>query len=105
MDDQLGPGLYLIKAFSNLSPFVTAESAAKTFDYRAKQLCPSGFTEIRYVVAAYNSSIQPVSVPIKGSQNLDLPGYVTTAKIGHVLCNGSPITPYEAKALVAPESE
>lgn len=65
IDDQLGPGLYLIKAFSNISPFVTAGSAAQTFEYRAKQLCSSGYTEVHPITDAYQSSLPNPSLAVK----------------------------------------
>jgi hypothetical protein len=105
IDDQIGPGLHFIKAFSNTSPFVTSESAAKTFQYRADQLCPNGFTEVRKIVSAYQSSTPNMPVPIKGVGLIDTPKSVITSKIGHVLCNDSPISLYEAKMLVTPENE
>jgi hypothetical protein len=94
----------LIKAFSNLSPFVTPDSAAKTFEYRAKQLCPGGYTEIRAITDAYRSSLPAPTVAVKDVL-IDMPKPVITSKIGHVLCSDSPISAYEATMLVTPASE
>lgn len=46
IDDEIGPGLYMIKAFGNPSMFVITDAAADTYEYRAKQLCPQGYEEI-----------------------------------------------------------
>jgi hypothetical protein len=107
IDDQIGPGLHLIKAFSNTSPLATPDSAAKTFDNRARQLCPTGYTEVRVVSDAYKSMTPGpmVQVPNQPGLSVQGPGPVVTSKIGHVLCNNSPITLHEAKALVTPENE
>lgn len=105
IDDQVGPGLHLIKAFSNISPFVTTSSAAKTFEYRANQLCPDGYVEIRAITDAYQSSTPNPSVPVKGVGTVDLPKAIISSKIGHILCNDSPISAYEAWMLITPESE
>jgi len=105
IDDQLGPGLYLIKAFSNMSPFVTTASAAQTFEYRAKQLCSSGYTEVHPITDAYQSSLPNPSVAVKGAGLIDTPKWIVTSKIGHILCNDSPISAYEAWMFVTPENE
>lgn len=105
IDETVGPGLYLIKGFSNTSPIATPDSAAKTFEYRAQQLCPNGYTEVRAVSDAYASMTPGALVPVPNA-NLAVPGpkAVITSKIGHVLCVDSPLTLYEARMLFAPET-
>jgi len=107
IDDQIAPGLHRIKAFSNTSPLATPDSAAKTFANRAKQLCPTGYTEVRVVSDAYRSMTPGPMVQLPNQPGLIAqgPGPVVTSKIGHVLCDGSPISLNEAKKLVAPEDQ
>lgn len=108
IDDQVGPGLYLIKAFSNTSPLATPDSAAKTFRYRAEQLCPTEYEEVRTVVDAYKSSIGGMEIapdPKQPGLTVPVPPPVITSKIGHIRCSDSPLSLYEAKVLVTPEGE
>jgi len=108
IDEQVGPGLYLVKAFSNMSPIPTPDSAARTFLFRAKQLCPAGYEEVRTVADAYeSSSAATVVIPDIKRPGLSVvaPPPVVTSKIGHIRCIDSPLTLYEAKAFVSPESE
>lgn len=102
IDDKIGPGLYLIKAFSNTSFFATHESAAETFEYRAMQLCPNGYEELRVISDAYESMTPGPTVPVPGFPGVAVSGpkQVITSKIGHVRCRDAPITYKEAKALV-----
>ncbi|ABR91837.1 Hypothetical protein mma_0677 [Janthinobacterium sp. Marseille] len=105
IDDQIGEGFYLIKGFSNDSIFVTRESAANTFEYRAKQLCPEGFAEVRTVANAYKSAIPGMPNPYPALQLIETPRNVITSKIGYVLCGNSPITLEQAKAIVVSRTE
>lgn len=89
IDQKIAPGLYLIKAFSNSLMVATSGAAARTFTNRAGELCQKGFVEIRSVSNSYKAS---------GQRPLD----DVKSKIGHVLCNDSPITVDEARALVEP---
>lgn len=93
IDEQVGPGLYLVKAFSNISPIPMPDSAANTFRYRAEQLCPVGYDEVRTLANAYRSSSGATPPP------------VVTSKIGHIRCTDSPLSLHEARAFVSPESE
>lgn len=105
IDEEIGPGLYLIKAFSNTSFFVTPESAAKTFEYRAKQLCSGGYEEIRVLTDAYNSMtpVPKISIPSRPGLNVEGLNQVITSKIGHVRCSDAPISYDEARALLSAE--
>ena len=105
LDDQKGPGLYLIKAFSNTSPFATPESAAKTFGLRASELCPSGYKEVRATTAAYKTKSAVSVGTLINNPTLDIPAPspVVSSKIGHILCEDSPLSLYEATMLVTPE--
>ena len=107
IDDKKGPGLYLIKAFSNTSPFATPESAAKTFQLRATELCPSGYKEVRATAAAYKtkSAVSVGTLIDKPTLDIPAPSPVVSSKIGHVLCSDSPLSFYEATMLVTPEGE
>lgn len=108
IDEQVGPGLYLVKAFSNISPIPTPDSAAKTFRYRAEQLCPAGYEEVRTLANAYRSSsgAMIITPDIKRpGLSVDAPPPVVTSKIGHIRCIDSPLSLYEARAFVSPESE
>lgn len=106
-DEQMGPGFFLIKAFSNTSPIPTPDSAARTFHYRATQLCPSGYSEIRGVTGAYSSSTPGPTVVVPGKHGgpVDLPGHVITSRIGHVLCTDSPLSVDEALAYLNRHAE
>lgn len=88
IDDEMAPGVYRIKGFSYPQLFPTPDSAAKTFRFRAEQLCPAGYDELRSVVHSYLSDYM-----------------VITSKIGFIRCNDSPLTPYEARMLVAPAND
>ncbi len=82
IDQEVRPGLFLIKAFGNSFIFQSVDGAKSTFSYRATQLCPSGYREVR-VLYDYR---------VKG-----------TSKIGHVLCNDSELPFVDAKKLVTPD--
>lgn len=109
IDDEMAPGVYRIKGFSNTSPFSTPDSAAKTFRYRAEQLCPAGYDEVRSVADSYRSLSGGVTVapdPINSpAVSIALPPPVITSKIGFIRCNDSPLSLYEAQMLVAPTSD
>ncbi|MNR83674.1 hypothetical protein D3C72_144560 [compost metagenome] len=105
IDDQIGEGFYLIKGFSNESIFVTKESAANTFEYRAKQLCPEGFAEVRAITNAYKSATPGMPNPFLTLQVIETPRNVITSKIGYVLCRNSPIALEEAQAIVVSRTE
>jgi hypothetical protein len=90
IDQPVAPGIYQIKAFSSNLVMATSDAAARTFENRARSLCPAGFSEVRAVVASRNSGV--------GRPNDDV-----KSKIGYVRCNDSPLSLREAQALVAPE--
>lgn len=104
LDDQIGDGFYLVKGFSNESMFVTKDSAANTFEYRAKQLCPQGYEEVRAHTNAYKSAI-PSMDPTPGFPVIKAPRNVITSKIGYILCSNSPVSLEEAKAIVISRTE
>jgi hypothetical protein len=105
IDEQIAPGLYLIKGFSNTSPFVTSDAAARTFENRARQLCAKGYVEVRALADSYKSNLAAPFVPIPSTGiGVRGPTSVVTSKIGHVLCVDSPLTPKEALALLGPDS-
>jgi hypothetical protein len=109
IDDEIAPGVYRIKGFSNTSPFATPDSAAKTFLLRAKQLCTTGYEEVRSVADSYQSSLNGgltvAPSPKTLAVTLLLPPPVITSKIGFIRCDNSPLSLYEAQMLVAPERE
>ena len=106
IDEKVGPGLYLIKGFSNTSPFATPDSAARTFEYRAKQLCPNGYSEIHIVSDAYSPATPGTTAMIPNTVVVvQMPRSVITSKIGHILCADSPLSLSEAKILVTPKTE
>lgn len=109
IDDEMAPGVYRIKGFSNTSPFATPDSAAKTFRLQAEQLCPAGYDEVRSVANSYRSSSGGVTVapdPIKNpAVAVAVPPPVITSKIGFIRCNDSPLSLYEAQMLVPPKSD
>ncbi len=107
IDEELGPGVYFIKAFSNTSLISTPKSAANTFEYRAKQLCPIGYEEIRTLSNAYQSMTPGSDIPIPNKPGFFMQGpqMVITSKIGHIRCNDAPITINEAKSLVTANGE
>ncbi len=92
IDQRVAPGLYLIKAFSNSLMVATSDAAARTFSNRASELCQKGFVEIRSVSDSYKAS---------GPRPLD----DVKSKIGHVLCNDSPLTVDEAGSIVKPPAD
>ncbi|MCK6391475.1 MAG: hypothetical protein L6Q40_10735 [Azonexus sp.] len=92
IEDEIKPGLYLIKAFSNTSPFSTLDSAKRTFMKRADALCgKDSYTIVNSNLDSYDSSF-PLSPPPKIS-----------FMAGHVLCSSSRITLEEAKKIVSVE--
>lgn len=109
IDDKMAPGVYRIKGFSNTSLFATPDSAAKTFRYRAVQLCPAGYDEVRSVAASYralNGGVTVAPDPVKNpSVTVALPSPVITSKIGFIRCRDSPLSLYEAQMLVAPKND
>ena len=105
IDDEMAPGVYRIKGFSNISPFATPDSAAKTFRLRAEQLCATGYEEIRSVTNSYRPQGGGVAVapdPKSPAVRALLPPPAITSKIGFVRCKNSPLSLYEAEMLVAP---
>lgn len=98
IDEELGPGFFILKGYSNLSPFSTPNSAAKTFHLRAEGLCPNGYTEVAASTHAYQSSPSG-EITIKKT-TVHLPGNTVTSKSGYVLCSDSPISSKEAAAYV-----
>ncbi|WP_150123916.1 hypothetical protein [Methyloversatilis sp. RAC08] len=107
IDDEMAPGVYRIKGFSNLSLFATPDSAAETFRYRAEQLCPAGYNEVRSSLNAYRSSNGGVTIVPnpKIPVPVELPPHVITSKVGFVRCNDSPVSLHEAQMLVAADDD
>lgn len=105
LDDQVGDGFYLIKGFSNTALFATKDSAASTFEYRAKQLCPEGYAEVRAVTNAYKPAIPSANPGPQPFAIFEAPRNVITSKIGYILCSNSPVTLEEAKAIVKSRTE
>lgn len=107
IDDEMAPGVYRIKGFSNLALFATPDSAAKTFRYRAEKLCPAGYDEIRSSLNSYRSSSGGVTIvpDPKNPIPVELPPPVITSKIGFVRCNDSPLSFREAQMLVTADDE
>jgi hypothetical protein len=86
IDDEVSPGLYSIKGYSNFAIFSSLErdGAERTFLRRADTLCGAGaYTVIDYKFGGYNANLHVT--------------YVT----GHVLCANSGITPEEARKILA----
>lgn len=86
IDDEVSPGLYAIKGYSNFAIFSSLErdGAERTFLRRADTLCGAGaYTVIDYKFGGYNSNLHVT--------------YVT----GHVLCANSGITAEEARKILA----
>lgn len=89
IDDELGVGLYSIKAFSNSALFSTPDSAYKTFANRAETLCRgTGYKII-------NSNLGTHDTLTSGTTTLKV-----TFMAGNILCSDSPITFEEAKKLL-----
>ncbi|MFZ2334469.1 MAG: hypothetical protein WAW35_06105 [Sideroxyarcus sp.] len=108
IDDEIAPGVYRIKGFSNTSLFATPDAAAKTFRLRAEQLCPAGYEEVRSVANSYRPQNGEVAVrpdPKNPAVTALLPPPPITSKIGFVRCNDSTLSLYEVQMLVTPESE
>jgi hypothetical protein len=97
IDEQEGPGLYLVKAFANISPFPTPAAAESTFRYRANQLCPQGYTELGVRAASYVAEGGPPPITLGSGVTFRADRRVTS-RIGHILCNDSPLTAHEATA-------
>ena len=87
LDEKAAPGFFLVKAFSNSLMVSTSDAAARTFSNRATELCPKGYVEIRTLADSYKDRTQRVN-----------------SKIGHVLCNDSPLTAGEARTLLEPQA-
>lgn len=108
IDDEMAPGVYRIKGFSNTSLFAAPDSAAKTFRLRAEQLCSAGYEEVRSVANSYRPQSNGVTVapdPKNPALTVLLPPPPITSKIGFVRCKDSPLSLYEAQMLVAPQSD
>lgn len=86
IDDEVRPGLYLIKGYSNFSmlPSLERDGAAKTFFRRADALCGAG----AYTVVNYNLGTYSASVPVAFAA-------------GHVLCTNSGFTVEEARKILS----
>lgn len=92
IDDELGVGLYSIKAFSNSSPFSTPDSAKKTFTNRAETLCKGTHYKI------INSNLGTHDASSAGAPPLKV-----SFMAGNILCSNSPITIEAAKKLLSLE--
>jgi len=85
IDEEVRPGLYLIKGYSNLAMFPSLEpdGAAKTFFKRADALCGAGaYTVVNHNLNTYSASVR------------------ATFMAGHVLCANSGITVEEARKIL-----
>jgi hypothetical protein len=85
IDDEVRPGLYLIKGYSNFAvlPSLERDGAAKTFFRRADALCGAGaYTVVNYNLGTYSASVH------------------VTFMAGHVLCTNSGITVEEARKIL-----
>lgn len=89
IDEEHGVGLYLVRAFSNISPFSTPNSAFQTFTKRAETLCQGkGYKIVNSNLGTYDTSI-PMTPPPK-----------VTFMAGNILCSDSTLTFDEAKKLL-----
>jgi hypothetical protein len=85
IDDEIRPGLYLVKGYSNFAmlPSLERDGAAKTFFRRADALCGAGaYTVVNYNLGTYSASVH------------------VTFMAGHVLCANSGITVEEARKIL-----
>jgi hypothetical protein len=85
IDDEVRPGLYLIKGYSNFAvlPSLERDGAARTFFRRADALCGAGaYTVVNYNLGTYSASVH------------------VTFMAGHVLCANSGITVEEARKIL-----
>jgi hypothetical protein len=85
IDDEVRPGLYLIKGYSNFAvlPSLERDGAATTFFRRADALCGAGaYTVVNYNLGTYSASVH------------------VTFMAGHVLCANSGITVEEARKIL-----
>lgn len=85
IDDEIRPGLYSIKAYSNASiiPSLEKDGAARTFLKRAHALCGTGgFFVINKNLGTYSASVH------------------VTFVAGHVLCANSSLTVEEARKIL-----
>jgi len=85
IDDEIQPGLYLIKGYNNASIFPSLEKdgAARTFLKRADALCGIGaYTIINKNLGTYSASVR------------------VTFVAGHVLCANSSLTVEEARKIL-----
>lgn len=90
VDEEVRPGLYLIKAFSNTSPLSTLESAKRTFIRRADALCGTGeYTIVNSNLDSYQSST-PLTPPPRVS-----------FMAGHVLCSNSKMSVEDARKVLS----
>lgn len=86
IDDEIRPGLYSIKGYSNTSIFPSLErdGAAKTFFKRADALCGIGtYTVVDHNLGTYSASVH------------------VTFMAGHVLCANSSLTVEEARKVLS----
>jgi len=92
IEDEIKPGLYLIRAFANITPFYGLESAKRTFMNRADALCGKG----SYTIVNSNLDSYPSSIPMRPVSNINF-------MAGHIICSNSSITLEEAKKIVSIE--
>jgi hypothetical protein len=88
IDDEIRPGLYSIKGYSNFAilPSLEQDGAAKTFFKRADALCGAGaYTVLNHNLGTYSASVH------------------VTFMAGHVLCANSGITVEEARKILSPD--
>jgi len=85
IDDEVRPGLYLIKGYSNFAvlPSLERDGAARTFFRRADALCGAGaYTVVNYNLGTYSASVH------------------VSFMAGHVLCANSGITIEDARKIL-----
>lgn len=99
-ENELAPGLYLIKVFMT-SPSLRLQSVERTFVKRADALCrKEGYAIVNSNTDSYRSLTPPLPSPFPV-----VPGprpwisYIA----GHILCSSSPLTLDEAKAFLSVE--
>lgn len=104
IDDLLGDGLYLIKAFANLS-IKAHESAGETFQRGAKTLCKNGYQEINLVADSHAAQKSALVWLPQGKSVIPIltKGMRFDSKIAYVQCLDSKLNHEEVEKIIIPE--